>query len=89
MFKAVRRQIHHVEIISGEWLLFDHFTGSGNRALADASARYVRMLMSSLHKSAPQLEKVTFATKIPDPYSARIVQDLALEPCGRSYRMSK
>ena len=79
LFEVGRRQIQHVEIISGEWLLFERFTGSGDRELADASAKNVRMLMSSLQKSAPRLKKITFATKILDQYSASIVQDLALQ----------
>ena len=79
MFKVGRRQIQHVEIISGEWLLFERFTGRGDRELADASAKNVRMLMSNLQKSVPQLERITFATKIPDQYSARRIQDLALQ----------
>ena len=79
VFKLGRGQMKHVEIISGDWLLFERFTGSGSRALADASAKYVRMLMSILHKSAPHLRKITFATKIRDKYSASIIQDLALQ----------
>ena len=80
MFKRPRRQMKHVEIISGEWLLLEGVTGSvGSQELADVIARYVRKLMSRLHISAPQLEKVTFATKIPDQYGARITQDLALD----------
>ena len=79
MFKLGRGQMKHVEIISGDWLLFERFTGSGSRVLADASAKNVRMLMSILHKSAPHLRNITFATKIRDKYSASIIHDLALQ----------
>ena len=79
MFKVGRGQIQHVEIISGEWLLFERFTGRGDRELADASAKNVRMLMSNLQESIPRLERITFATKIPDQHSARRIQDLALQ----------
>ena len=34
--------------------------------------------MSSLQNSAPQLEKISFATKYLDRYGASIIQDLAL-----------
>lgn len=80
MFKLPRAQMKHVEIISGEWLLLEGVTGYiGSGELGNAIAGYVRKLMSRLHISAPQLEKITFATKIPDRYGARITQDLALD----------
>ena len=66
--------------ISGKWLLFERFTGRGNRGWADASAKDVRTLMSSLPKSAPQLEKINFANmKFLDRDGASIIQDLALQ----------
>ena len=80
IFKLPCRQMKHVEIISGEWKLFERFAGNiGNhRVLADAIASYIRILMSVLHNTAPQLEKITFAGNVPDQYGARITQDLAL-----------
>lgn len=81
MFKLRRRQMKHVEIVTGEWLLFERFRpglSAEERALAIATARYVRVLMSRLHISAPQLKKITIATSVPDRYAARITQDLAL-----------
>ena len=75
------RRMKHVEIISGEWLLFERFEGLiGNyRLFADAIASYVKVLMYRLHHSAPQLEKITFATRVPERYGARITQDLTLD----------
>ena len=78
VFKFGRSQIQHVEIISGKWLLFERFMRIRNQEWADASAKDVRILMSSLPNSVPQLEKISFATKYLDPYGASIIQDLAL-----------
>ena len=81
IFKLLGGRTKHVEIISGEWLLFERFEGRlGNyRLFADAIASYVKVLMYRLHNSAPQLEKITFATRIPERYGSRVAQDLTLD----------
>ena len=81
MFKPLRRRMKHVEITSGEWLLFERFEGliGSHRLLADAIASHVKVLMYRLHHSAPQLEKITFATRVPNRYGARITQDLTID----------
>lgn len=59
--------------------MFERFTRNRNQEWSDASAKDVRIPISSHQNSAPQLEKISFATKYLDQYGASIIQDLALQ----------